>query len=114
MFDANAVGVEVGKKFFAEVHSVNAELCKMGIVRGDIILCEYVKKITSGKWCEDATNTKIWTEQDKYLGHYYYDDSSSELDYGLMVYSGCPDGTGFISDKWKQKALDFLGGKWNE
>ena len=23
-----------------------------------------------------------------------------------------PDGTGFISEEWKQKALDFLGGEW--
>ena len=30
----------------------------------------------------------------------------------FFVYSGCPDGTGFISEEWKQKALDFLGGKW--
>ena len=114
MFDANATGVPVGKRFFVEVHSVNAELAKMGIVRGDIILCEHIEKIKAGKWCEDAVNTKIWTKQDKDSGHYFYDDSSSVLGYGLMVYSGCPDGTGFICDKWKAKALDFLGGEWEK
>lgn len=35
-------------------------------------------------------------------------------DYSFFVYSGCPDGTGFISEEWKQKALDFLGGEWYE
>tara|TARA_Y100001956_G_C4102908_1_gene178536 strand:- start:170 stop:511 length:342 start_codon:yes stop_codon:yes gene_type:complete len=112
MFDANAVGIPVGKKFFAEVHSVNAELAKMGIIKGDIILCEHIEKVKSGKWCEETVNTKIWTKQDKDSGHYFYDDSK-ESGYGLLVYSGCPDGTGFINDAWKQKALDFLGGEWN-
>ena len=112
MFDANATGVPVGKQFFAEVHSVNPELVKMGIIKGDIILCEHIEKVKSGKWCEDVVNTKIWTEQDKDSGHYLYDDSSAELGYGLLVYSGRPDGTGFISEEWKQKALDFLGGEW--
>lgn len=112
MFDANATGIPVGNKFFAEVHSLNSELTEMGIVSGDIVLCEHIEKVKSGKWCEESVNTKIWTKQDKYLGHYFYDDSSAELGYGLLVYSGRTDGTGFIDNAWKQKALDFLGGKW--
>ena len=112
MFDANVTGVPVGNKFFVEVHSVNSELCKMGVVVGDILLCEHFSKTPFGKWSEEACNTKIWTKQDKESGHYFYNDTESETGYGLMVYSGCPDGTGFIDEEWRQKALDFLGGEW--
>ncbi len=114
MFDANASGVPVGKKFFAEVHSVNAELTEMGVVRGDIILCEHVRKTVPNKFgCEENILTYIWTKQDRFMGHYRYNDSEAENGYGFMVYSGCPDGNGFIDDKWKEKALEFLGGNWN-
>lgn len=113
MFDANASGVKIGKKFFVEVHSVNAELTKMGVVQGDILLCEHVHK-TPNRFCEENTLTYIWTKQDGENRTYRYNDSEAENGYGLMVYSGCPDGNGFISDEWKAKALDFLGGTWDE
>lgn len=29
-----------------------------------------------------------------------------------LVYSGRPNGNGFICDRWKKKALNFLGGEW--
>jgi hypothetical protein len=112
MFDANAAHIPVGKKFFAQVDSVNPQLCKLGIVKGDIILCEHTTKVKDGKWSKKITHTKIWTKQDKEKGHYDYDDSVTEFPFGWLKYSGCPDGTGFICDKWKQKALDFLGGEW--
>lgn len=112
MFDANASGVPIGKKFFAEVHSVNAELTKMGVIQGDIILCEHVNK-TPTKFCEENTLTHIWTRQDGSVFPYKYNDSEAENGYGHMVYSGCPDGTEFINDKWEAKALEFLGGKWD-
>lgn len=113
MFDANAAHIPVGVKFFAQVDSVNAELCKLGIIRGDIVLCEHVEKESSGRFIKDPTNTKVWTKQDKNHGHYDYNDKSAGI-YGWLKYSGCPDGTGFINSEWKQKALDFLGGQWDE
>ncbi|CAH9015256.1 conserved hypothetical protein [Vibrio phage 424E50-1] len=112
MFDANASGVPVGKKFFVEVHSVNSELTKMGVIRGDILLCEHVVK-TPTKFCEENTLTYIWAKNNDQIEVYRYNDSEAENGYGLMVYSGCPDGNGFINDKWKAKALDFLGGTWD-
>jgi len=115
MFDANATGISVGIRFFAEVHSVNAELAKMGIIKGDIILCEHIPRIkSSGDWCENSVYTKIWTKQDKDSGHYFYADCCEKSGYGLLVYSGLPDGTEFINEEWKQKALDFLGGVWEK
>lgn len=109
MFDANARYIPVGKKFFAEVHCVDSEMCRIGVITGDIILCEHIFK---GEDEDEVLETAIWTKQDKDKGHYNYLHQSSG--YGLLVYSGRPDGTGFINNEWKQKALDFLGGKWNE
>lgn len=114
MFDANAAGIPIGEKFFAEVHSVNAKLCGFGIVKGDIVLCEHVTK-KHDKFSENPTHTKIWTQQDKEVTHYdYYENVVTT--YGSLVYSGRPNGEGFMDTyegrRYKQKALTFMNGEW--
>ena len=79
-------------------------------MKGDILLCEHLSK---GDEEDTVLETAIWTEQDKDLGHYNYIHQECS-GYGLLVYSGCPDGTGFINNEWQQRALDFLGGEWHE
>lgn len=108
MFDANAAHIPVGQKFFAEVHSTNDELLEYGIKRGDIILCEHVLK--EGVRERDNVDTFIWTNTSEEGFHF---NSKASEGWCWLVYSGRPNGKGFICEEWKQKALDFLGGEWN-
>ena len=108
MFDANAAHIKEGEKFFAEVHAVDAQLTTMGVKCGDIVLCEHVTKSEGS--LRDNLISKIYTGKDSAPLNWHYDIHSE--DWSWMVYSGDPNGNGFINDKYKQKALDFLGGEW--
>ena len=110
MVDTNARHIPVGEKFFDEVHSVNPQLCGIGVVKGDILLCEHTAVSQDKYGFIEVVATRIWTHQDN--TPYEYNHHSAEKPYGWLVYSGRPNGKGFISDMWKQKALEFLGGKW--
>lgn len=109
MFDANAGHIKCGDEFFAEVHSMSEQLRDMGIRRGDIVLCKHNEK--AGHRMRENVESTIWTVVDGARVEHTYrpkeDDSMSWL-----VYSGRPNGIGFISDEWKSKALEFLGGEW--
>lgn len=108
MFDANAAHIKEGELFFAEVHGTDLQLLDAGIKCGDIILCSHVKK-SEGRPRENLISN-IWVEKNsdpiKWIANY-----SDE--WSWMVYSGRPDGTGFINDQWKAKALAFMGGKFD-
>lgn len=113
MFDANARYLPDGKLFFAECHGVNPKNKVMTdlLRKGENYLCR--------KMGEDPNKCQfiIYLDNSR-KGWYLFDmdfDNEDDFDfYSLFVYSGCPDGTGFISEEWKQKALDFLGGEWYE
>lgn len=108
MFDANAKGVDVGVKFFAEVYEVDTALSKMGIKPYDIVLCEHVSK--SEERGVLYPTAKIWRSLD--TAPFLWTGKIEVNECSLLVYSGVTDGSGFISKEWKAKALDFLGGSW--
>ncbi|CAM0037848.1 hypothetical protein VPHK460_0009 [Vibrio phage K460] len=113
MFDANARHLPDGKLFFVECHSIDPDskvLIKLLKV-GKNYLCEKV--------LDDPCKCKFLiylnnTKKDYISIGVDFEDEENFDDYSLFVYSGCPDGTGFIDREWKQKALDFLGGEWYE
>ena len=104
MFDANARYIKEGELFFAEVHSVDDQLSSAGIKCGDILLCSHITK--NGR---ENTLSKIWYNLDQ--PPLMWGCLAGE-EWCWLVYSGCPDGDDFICDKWKKKALNFLGGEW--
>lgn len=108
MFDANAAYIKIGEKFFAEVHEVDQQLVAAGVKVGDIILCEHVEK-TDNRPVENA-KSKFWRSLDsepiEWLG-------DGDPDWSWMKYSGRPNGQGFICERWKAKALEFMGGSWD-
>lgn len=109
MFDANAAHIKEGELFFAEVHSLNESLYWKGVKKGSIVLCEHVEK--EGYRFRDNVDTKIWTS----IGATHFHHNAKEDGRGSwLVYSGRPNGKGFICEEWKKKALDFLGGEWIE
>lgn len=107
MFDANAAHIKCGEKFFAEVHATDEQLKSMGINCGDIILCEHVDK---GESPRENAKSMVFTSKGCKGREWLFDERSE--DWSWMVYSGRPSGGGFIDDKWKSKALEFMGGCW--
>ncbi|WAX23046.1 hypothetical protein pA_gene0005 [Vibrio phage 13VT501A] len=108
MFNANAAYIKEGELFFAEIHSVDEQLKSAGIEVGDIVLCQHVEKSTESPIENLVSN--IWASKEADSFEWTYDQSSD--DWSWMVYSGRPNGKGFINEKWKAKALEFLGGSW--
>ena len=108
MFDANAAHIDIGELFFAEVHLADSQLSNAGIKFGDIILCSHVKK-SDGRPVENLLS-KIWKNNECDPIEWA---PKGVNDWSWVVYSGRPDGTGFISEEWRKKALDFLGGEWD-
>lgn len=110
MFDANAAHINCGERFFAEVHATDAQLEAMGVNCGDILICVHKEK--SGGRMRINESSLIYTSINSEPKEWRYDSKSE--DWSWMVYSGRPSGNGFISDKWKDKALEFLGGSWDK
>ncbi|AGN51481.1 hypothetical protein VPLG_00042 [Vibrio phage eugene 12A10] len=111
MFDANARHLPDGRLFFAECHSIDPEsntLIEL-LKKGRIYLCE---KLEDNPYDCRFRIFLDSTKRDYILIIEDFEDEENFDDYSLFVYSGCPDGTGFIDEEWKQKALDFLGGVW--
>ncbi|EKO3439512.1 caspase family protein [Vibrio fluvialis] len=109
MFDANAAHINIGDLFFAEVHCINARLESLGLKVGDIVLCEHVEK--TDDCVKRNILSKVWLSKDAKPIDYSPNCPSGDLSW--LVYSGRPNGQGFICPKWEAKALAFLGGKWN-
>lgn len=112
MFDANADHIKCGELFFAEVHSVDVQLDNLGIKVGDIILCRHTKKNTDK--IHRTALSDIWLSNDAEPVGYDSNDTGGVKGWAWLVYSGRPNGSGFINDKWKSKALEFLGGEWHD
>lgn len=108
MFDANAAYIKTGELFFAEVHCTDKQLENAGVKVGDIILCEHVKKGPDSP--RENLISKFWVKKGSDPFEWKFEERSD--DWSWMVYSGKPDGKGFIDLKWEQKALYFMGGKW--
>ena len=108
MFDANAAHIKLGEIFFAEVHESDHQIKSMGISVGDIVLCSHISNLDDRPRFNHQT--KIWTnfnsEPSIYTFSYGLDDNA------WLIYSGRPNGAGFICDDWKAKAKEFLGGHW--
>ena len=112
MFDANARHLPDGKLFFAECNSIdpdNTLLINSFLKEGETYFFEKIGK--------NPYECKFRVYKDtgklKYLQLVVdFEDEENFDDYSLFVYSGRPDGTGFIDEEWRQKALDFLGGEW--
>ncbi|CAH7173111.1 hypothetical protein VCHA51O444_10447 [Vibrio chagasii] len=62
MFDANAAGIDVGEYFFAEVHSANRRLKKLGAKDGSFILCQHQRK-SDGRFGR-GDHTKVWVSKE--------------------------------------------------
>lgn len=109
MFDANAGYASVGKKFFATISSVNSKMKECGISSGNLVICEHIEKDNK----RDNKLSLIWfNKTEKPIE---YRESIEELDdFALICYEGNLDGTGFIDNSTKNKALEFLGGNWNQ
>jgi hypothetical protein len=107
-FDANADWIECGEDFFAEVHHTEGFLEQVGLKSGDIVLCQHVEKLRSSV----RRNVKTLIFKDLKSCPIIV-TPAQDHEWSMLVFSGRPDGTGFINDEWKQKALNFLGGEWN-
>ncbi|CAH9015922.1 conserved hypothetical protein [Vibrio phage 217E38-1] len=109
MFDANAAHIKCGELFFAEIHAVDAQLEKMGVNCGDIVLCKHK---VNGESPRENVTTVIFTSIDCEGNEWNFDERND--DWSWMVYSGRPNGKGFINEKWKEKALLFMNGNWSK
>ncbi|AUR89041.1 hypothetical protein NVP1121O_013 [Vibrio phage 1.121.O._10N.286.46.C4] len=113
MFDANARNLPDGKLFFVECHSVDTGSYTLNklLVVGKNYLCE--------KLGDDPRDCRFLiylnsTKKDYISLGVNFEDEENFDHKSWFVYSGLPDGTEFISEEWKQKALTFLGGEWYE
>lgn len=109
MFDANAAHIKEGELFFAEVHGADSQLLSAGIHNGDIIMVSHVAKSLGRP--RDNLLSKIWKSKECDPIEW---TSNGSREFSWMVYSGRPDGTGFINDQWKAKALAFMGGNFEK
>ncbi|QDB73253.1 hypothetical protein HWC21_gp071 [Vibrio phage VAP7] len=110
MFDANAGHIQIGQTFFAEVHSTDEQLQKLGVKRGMILLCKHVEK--AGERLRENVHSKIkLSKEGEWLDIY---DKDRGEGWSWLVYSGRPNGNGFICEKWKAKALEFMNNSWED
>ncbi len=103
MFDANARYLPNSQVFFVECHSVSNKYAPLEA--GSIYLCQKV----SGD--EKTCSFKVFLSKSKEESVLIEVDLHNEETYcyeTLLVYSGNPDGSDFISEEWKEKAMNFL------
>ena len=99
MFDANMRYLPKGLEFFAEAWSIDkkGKLHELGYKDGDLILCKMMSK--------GHINPAIMVDGIQITNNEGFYDTT-------LIYTGCADGTGFIDDKLKFKALKILNGSW--
>lgn len=99
MFDANMRYVAKGKEFFAEVNAVRTfgKLYSAGYREGDVILCKMLSK--------GHENPAVMVGNLQFTNNEEYMET-------LLIYAGRTDGSGFIDDTVRNKALQVLDGKW--
>lgn len=105
MFDVNVRHLPKGRLFFAEAHYIKpgSYLSDRGFKSGDVIFCEMM---TEGSEDVDVQVHNFGS------GVMYLTKSNCKQDDGWLVFAGSADGTGFIDDKVKEKALTCIGGEW--
>lgn len=103
MFDANLRFLPLGTEFFAEVYYCEGSVLdkKLGLKQNDVIRCKIIDE------CDDHPNVEI-THKGKTITVGYHEDFYEKL----VVYAGKLDGTDFIKDSTRNKALGILGGTW--
>jgi hypothetical protein len=102
MFDANMRYIKSGNRFFAELNSLDEDdKTDHGLSSGDVVLCYMV---TAGH----KNPTVIMMTEGKHIPV-----SCNTSRYSWFVYAGSPDGSGFIDDKVKAKALKIMKGEWD-
>ena len=99
MFDANMRYLPKGLEFFAEAWSIDKEgkLHELGYKDGDLILCKMMSK--------GHINPAIMVDGIQVTNNEGFYDTT-------LIYTGCADGSGFIDDTVRNKALQVLDGKW--
>ncbi|CAH9013690.1 conserved hypothetical protein [Vibrio phage 496E54-1] len=113
MFDANARGIPQGRKFFVEAHSINRQYktYRKLLKKGEVYLCEKIEgdehEVIMHLYLNSTCRDYIVIKEN------FHEEDCFDYD-SLFVYSGRPDGSGFLKQEQvqKQKALDFLGGEW--
>ena len=101
MMDANLRYLPKGRKFFAEVCQCDedSELYEFGARQGDIILCEMLDEGNE----DPDVRVVIGPHEDRLTIC-----DSEDFDKVWLVYEGNQDGTGFLSDKRRDKAMALL------
>jgi hypothetical protein len=102
MFDANMRYIKSGYRFFAKLSFLDkADKTGHGLNNNDVVLC-YM--ITAGH----ENPTVIMMVEGKHIPVSCHDSMFS-----WFSYAGHTDGTGFINDKVKAKALKVMKGEWD-
>jgi len=99
MFDANMRYLPKGKKFFAEVFSAGKRLKKLGVNKGELLLCHMLNESGEDPCVDILVNGKLIT----------ISSGTGEMDFSdNLVYTGNHDGTGFIDAKLRAVAMAQL------
>jgi hypothetical protein len=101
MFDANAAYIRKGKKFFVDIHNVSDRLREKGIIKGSVVYCHMLNESNENPCVDMLVKGKMLTvcggnDED------YYDN--------WFVYAGKPDGSDFIHEKSRNKAMLIIAG----
>ena len=101
MFDANMRYLPKGLEFFAEAWSIDkgGKLHELGYRSGDLILCKMMSK--------GHMNPAIMVDSVQITNNEGFYDTT-------LIYTGRVDGTGFIEDELKFKALKILNTGWKK
>jgi hypothetical protein len=99
MFDANASYIRKGRKFFVDIYYVSEKLKSKGINKGDLIYCHMLNETNEDPLVDMLVNGKMLAvcggNSDEYISNWF-------------VYAGRPDGTGFICEKTRLRAMDQM------
>ena len=104
MFDSNAGYFEIGVYFFSEVSRSNPFLEQYGIKEGDIVLCCHLSESETNPRFNKKTSICFDLKKEPIIYETYFNSD----DLSLLIFSGLPDGSGFIDLQFKQKAKKFL------
>ena len=97
MFDANMRHLPKGHKFFAKMWGVSDKIKSMGVNVDDLVICHMLNDGNDNPCVDMMINKGLFT-------------ISSDKDFydNWFVYEGNLDGTGFICEKSKSKAMKML------
>ena len=103
MFDANMRYIPFGRRFFAELIAPDAnDKVSHGLNQGDVVLCYMCTEGPKNPSVIMMVNSDHIEASCRSTGHAWF------------IYAGRTDGSGFIDDGVKDKALSILGGNWDQ